>query len=144
MSTAEVASNKATFGRFHDAMNSGDAELFSRTVDEIVQPDLQFTPPVPVGPTGAEALKLVITTLIGAFPDLHVSVEDLIGEGDRVVGRNVVTGTHQGEFMGLAPTGTSVRYDEIFIFRFVDGRVAEIWGVVDVLSQRRQLGLLPA
>ncbi|HEX9833429.1 MAG TPA: ester cyclase [Mycobacterium sp.] len=54
----------------------------------------------------------------------------LIAGGDKVVGRTTGTGTHSGEFMGLAPTGRSVAYNEIFIFRFVDGRVAETWGVV--------------
>jgi predicted SnoaL-like aldol condensation-catalyzing enzyme len=59
----------------------------------------------------------------------------VIAEGDKVVGRSVVTGTHQGEYMGLSPTGNSVTYDEIFVFRFVDGRIAETWGVVE--SSRR-------
>jgi hypothetical protein len=51
--------------------------------------------------------------------------------------------THQGEYMGLPPTGKSVTYDEIIIFRFVNGRVAETWGVVDVFSQMKQLGMIP-
>ena len=67
-------------------------------------------------------------------------MEDLIAEGDKVVARNTVTGTHQGEYMGLPPTGKSITYREIFIFRVVDGRIAETWGVVDVLSQLKQLG----
>ncbi|MCV7061812.1 ester cyclase, partial [Mycolicibacterium vaccae] len=50
--------------------------------------------------------------------------------------------THRGEYMGLAPTGKSVTYNEIFIFRFVNGRVVETWGVVDVLSLMKQLGML--
>ena len=82
--------------------------------------------------------------LLRAFPDLHVAVEDVIAEGDKVVCRNTVTGTHQGEYMGRPPTGKSIAYNEIFIIRFVNGRVAETWGVVDVLSQMRQLGMTPA
>jgi len=85
----------------------------------------------------------VFTRLHSAFPDLHVTVEDLIEEGDKVVGRNTVTGTHEGEYMGLKPTGRSITYNEIFIIRFADGRIAETWGVVDVLSQLRQLGAVP-
>jgi predicted ester cyclase len=88
-------------------------------------------------------MKEVFGRLRRAFPDLHVAVEDLVAEGDRLVSRNVVTGTHQGEYMGLSPTGRSVAYDEIFILRFVNGRIAETWGVVDVLSQMRQLGAIP-
>jgi steroid delta-isomerase-like uncharacterized protein len=144
MSTAETTSNKATFSRFHDAMNSGDAEIISKTIDEIVAPNVQFHTPVPMDATGTQALKQVWAVLLRAFPDLHVEVEDVIAEGDKLVCRNTVTGTHHGEFRGLPPTGKSVRYNEIFIFRFVDGRIAEIWGVVDVLSQLRQLGAVPA
>jgi predicted ester cyclase len=66
------------------------------------------------------------------------------GQGDKVVSRNTVTGTHQGEYRGLPPTGKSITYNEIFIFRFVGGRIAEIWGVVDVFSQMKQLGVIPA
>jgi steroid delta-isomerase-like uncharacterized protein len=84
----------------------------------------------------------VWATLLRAYADLHVTVEDLIAEGDKVVCRNVVTGTHRGEYMGLPPTGKSVNYREIFIFRFAGGRIAETWGVVDVLAQMRQLGAI--
>ncbi|WP_308280389.1 ester cyclase [Streptomyces lincolnensis] len=105
-------------------------------------PSVLFHAPVPMGETGARALKRVWEVLLRAFPDIHVAVEDVIAEGDRVVSRNTVTGTHRGEFRGLAPTGRAVRYDEIFVFRFEDGRIAEIWGVVDVFTQLRQLGVL--
>lgn len=60
-----------------------------------------------------------------------------------MVSRNTVTGTHQGEYMGIPPTGKSVTYNEIFIVRFAGGRIAETWGAVDVLSQLRQLGAIP-
>jgi steroid delta-isomerase-like uncharacterized protein len=143
MSTAQATSNKATFGRLHDAMNSGDAEVIAKTIDEVVDPDVLIRTPLPIDATGAEALKQVWAILLRAFPDLHVTVEDLIAEGDKVVIRNTVTGTHQGEYMGRPPTGRSVTYNEIFIFRFAGGRIAETWGVVDVLAQMRQLGVTP-
>jgi steroid delta-isomerase-like uncharacterized protein len=136
--------NKAAFRRFHDAANSGDAELLAKTIDEIFMPDVILRTPLPVQATGARAIKEVFARLHRAFPDLHVTVEDLIEEGDKVVGRNSVRGTHQGEYMGLPPTGKPVSYNEIIIFRFADGRIAETWGVVDVLAQLRQLGAFPA
>jgi steroid delta-isomerase-like uncharacterized protein len=142
MSTDEEARNKATFRRFDDVVNSGNAETISKMIDEFVEPDAMIRTPLPLDVTGAEALKQVWTALLKAFPDLHLTVEDMIAEGDKVVVRNTVTGTHRGEYMGLPPTGKSVTYNEIFIFRFVDGRVAETWGVVDVLSQMKQLGVI--
>jgi steroid delta-isomerase-like uncharacterized protein len=144
MSTAQATSNKAAFRRFHDAMNTGDTEVILKTIDEVVGPDVLFHAPVPNDATGAQALKQVWAVLLRAFPDIHVTVEDVIAEGDKVVGRNTVTGTHQGEYMGLPPTGKSVIYNEIIILRFAGGRIAEIWGVVDVFSQMKQLGSIPA
>ena len=144
MSTAQATSNKATFRRLHDAVNGGDVELILKTIDEIVEPDALIHTPLPIEATGAQALKQVWATLLRAYPDLHITVEDLIAEGDKLVCRNVVTGTHHGEYMGIPPTGKSVTYNEIFIFRFLNGRIAETWGVVDVLSQMRQLGAIPA
>jgi predicted ester cyclase len=144
MSTTETNSNKLAFRRFCDAMNTGDAELISQTIDEMVAPDAVIRTPLPIDATGAQKLKQVFTLLHRVYSDLQITVEDLIAEGDKVVGRNSVTGTNNGEFMGRAPTGKSVTYDEIFIFRFTEGRIAETWGVVDVLSQMRQLGVVPA
>jgi steroid delta-isomerase-like uncharacterized protein len=144
MSTAQETSNKATVSRQVDAMNTGDAEIISKAIDEAAEPNVLFHAPVPTGATGAQALKQVWTVLLRAFPDLHVAVEDVIAEGDKVVLRATVTGTHQGEYMGLPPTAKSVTYNEIFIFRFAGGRIAEIWGVVDVFSQMQQLGAIPA
>jgi steroid delta-isomerase-like uncharacterized protein len=125
-------------------VNTGDAEVISKTIDEVVEPDVLFHAPVQTGATGAQALEQVWPVLLRAFPDLHVAVEDVIAEGDRVVCRDTVTGTHQGEYRGLPPTGKSVTYNEIFIVRFAGGRIVEIWGVVDVFSQMQQLGAIPA
>ena len=144
MSTAEDASNKAAVRRFHDATTSGDAELISKTIDELVEPDAEIRTPLPLEATGPQLLKEVFVRLHRAFPDLHITIEDLIEEGDKVVSRNTVTGTHQGEYMGIPPTGKSVTYNEIFIVRFTGGRIAETWGIVDVFSQMKQLGALSA
>ena len=144
MATDQAASNKATIHRFHAATNTGDMATISATIDEVVAPDVLFHAPVPMGATGVAALKQVWAVLLRAYPDLHVTVEDVIAEGDKVVCRNTVTGTHRGEYRGLAPTGRSVTYREIFIFRFAGGRIAEIWGVVDVFAQLKQLGAVAA
>ena len=143
MSSGQATSNKATLRRLHDAVNSGDLEHISRTIDEVVEPEVLIRTPLPIDATGAQALKQVWATLLRAYPDLHVSIEDVIAEGDKIVCRNVVTGTHQGDYMGLPATGRSVTYNEIFIFRFEGSRIAETWGVVDALAQMRQLGAIP-
>ena len=145
MSTAEEARNKATVSRFvDDVIGTGDAEVISKTIDELVEPDVRIHMPMPIQATGAQALKQVWAMLLRGLPDVHVTVEDLIAEGDKVVNRNTVTGTHRGEYMGLPPTGKSITYNEIFIFRFANARIAEMWGVVDVFSQMKQLGVIPA
>ena len=113
------------------------------TIDELVQPDALIRTPLPIQAAGAELLKRVFRRLHRAFPDLHITIEDMIAEADKVVRRNTVTGTHQGDYMGLPPSGKPITYNEIFIIRFADGRISETWGVVDVLSQMRQLGAIP-
>jgi steroid delta-isomerase-like uncharacterized protein len=144
MPTAQETSNKAAVRRFCDAANTGDAELISKTIDELVEPDALMRTPLPIEATGAQLLKEVFARLLRAYPDLHITIEDLIEEGDKVVSRNTVTGTHQGQHMGIPPTGKSVTYNEIFIARFAGGRIAETWGVVDVLAQMKQLGAIAA
>jgi steroid delta-isomerase-like uncharacterized protein len=144
MPAAGATANRATLGRFHTAMNSGDPGAVSKAVDEFVARDVLFHAPVPTGASGAEALKQVWEVLLSAFPDIHVAIEETIAEDDKVVCRNTVTGTHRGEYRGLAPTGRTVTYDEIFVFRFDAGRIAEIQGVVDIFGQLRQLGALPS
>jgi predicted ester cyclase len=144
VSTAQQTSNKATIRRLQDANNSGDLQRISKTIDELVEPDALIRTPLPIDATGPQVLKEVFARLLRAFPDLHVTIEDLIAEGDKIVSRNTVTGTNLGDYMGRAPTGKRVAYDEIFIFRFAGGRIAETWGVVDVFSQMRQVGVIPA
>lgn len=137
------ATNTAAFRRLHDAFNARDPELISKAIDEVAEPDMLLRTPLPIDVTGAQALREVTTSLVRAFPDLQITAEDVIAHGDKVVSRNTVTGTHQGDYMGLPATGRTVTYNEIFIFRFVDGRIAETWGVVDVLTLLRQLSVAP-
>jgi predicted ester cyclase len=141
---SEQAANKARIERFSAAINSGDAELIASTIDELIAPDAVISTPLPVKSSGPQIIKDGFAMLHRAYPDLRITTEDLIAEGDKVVARNTVTGTHQGEYMGIAPTGNAVTYKEIFIARFRDGQIVETWGVVDVLAQLRQLGAMPA
>jgi predicted ester cyclase len=144
MSPSEVASNKAAVRQFCDAMNTGDAHVISDTINALVAPDATISTPWPVEATGAELLKQTFTSLLRAYPDLRIEIDDVIAEGDKVVARNTVTGTHQGEHMGIAPTGRAVTYNEIFILRFADGLITETWGIIDALAQMKQLGAIAA
>jgi predicted ester cyclase len=144
MSTAQETSNKATFRRIQDAVNTGDLEVISKTIDEVIAPDVLIRMPLPVAAPGGQAFRQLWAMLLRGLPDLHLTIEDLVEEGHKVVMRASVTGTHQGEYMGIQPTGKSITYNEIFIFRFAGGRIAEMWGVVDVFSQMKQLGVIPA
>jgi predicted ester cyclase len=132
--------NRAVFSRLIDTTNTHDGELISAMIDEVTEPDVIMLTPLPTGAAGPQAFKEVFATLHRAFPDLHIAVEDLIAEGDKLVARNTVTGTHRGEYLGRAPTGNHVTYDEVFILRFTNGRIAETWGIVDVAAQIKQLG----
>jgi predicted ester cyclase len=100
MPGSDTERNKQLCRHFTDGMNTNDAEIISRTIDDLVVPDAVIRTPLPLEVTGAQALKEIFTRLHSAYPDLHVAVEDLIAEGDKVVSRNVVAGAHRGEYLG--------------------------------------------
>jgi hypothetical protein len=143
MSADQTEINKATVQRFADAANTHDPELISKTVDEIFDPNIKSGTPMPIEAAGLEGVKHVFATLHQAFPDLHISIEDMIAEQDKVVTRERITGTHRGSYMGLPATGKQVAYNEITVSRFADGRIVEAWAVVDILSVMKQLGAIP-
>jgi steroid delta-isomerase-like uncharacterized protein len=79
-----------------------------------------------------------------AFPDVQLSIEDQVAEGDKVVTRWIGRGTHQGELMGVAPTGNQVRVDGMTISRIEDGKIIEEWEIYDALGMMQQLGAIPS
>jgi steroid delta-isomerase-like uncharacterized protein len=91
-------------------------------------------------PPGLEGFKKSIANLLSAFPDLSVTLEDVISVEDKVVVRWTDRGTHKGEFLGMAPTGRRVITQGISIFRFSEGKIAEQWTNWDTLSLMSQLG----
>jgi predicted ester cyclase len=78
-----------------------------------------------------------------AFPDGVMTIEDMIAEGDKVATRKTYRGTHQGQFLGIPPTGRHISVGLIDMMRLVDGKVVEHWNVGDDLSMLQQLGVLP-
>ncbi len=122
---------------FPMAWNEGDFSL----VDAHVSPDVvdHFD-----NSKGIDAFKGVIKMFRGAFPDLHLTVEDSIAAGDKVVHRWTMTGTHQGELMGIPATGKQLRWTGTTIVRMDDGRIVERWANVDILAILQQMGVVPA
>lgn len=92
------------------------------------------------GVRGASGVKDVIGMVREAIPDIHATIEDMVAEGDKVVARFTLRGTHEAEFLGVPATGRPISIAVINIYRFEDGRVAEVWQLPDALGLMRQLG----
>jgi steroid delta-isomerase-like uncharacterized protein len=97
-----------------------------------------------IGELKGEAFRQYVSSLFIAFPDFLGRVEDQLAEGDRVVTRWTSTGTHQGEFMGIAPTGKKITLSGIIIDRIVNGKIVEEWSEWDSLGMMQQLGVVPS
>jgi steroid delta-isomerase-like uncharacterized protein len=93
---------------------------------------------------GLDAYKQFLSMYLTAFPDAQFTIEDLIAEGDKVVTRQTFRGTHQGELMGIPPTGKQVTVSAIVIVRIVNGKAVEGWQNGDTLGMLQQLGVVPA
>ena len=98
----------------------------------------------PSFPTTRDGMKQLFTMLHEAFPDLHPTIHDQIGEGDKVVTRKTLHGTHQGELIGIPPTGKQVAIEVIDILRVEDGKLVDHWAVVDQLGLMQQIGAIPS
>lgn len=110
---------------------------------ELYDPDCVFHGFPPGLPPGVEGFKQFYQLFFAAFPDAHIDVEDMIGEGDQVAARYTIRGTHQGAFMNLAPTGTPVAVRGATVLRFDNGKCVERWQYFDEMSLLQQLGALP-
>ncbi len=91
------------------------------------------------GGEGTEYLEELARTLITAFPDVRLTVDELVQDGDRLAARVTVTGTHKGEFAGIKPTGRTIKVANFAIYRIRDGKIAEMWSLVDTTQLRVQL-----
>ena len=133
--------NKAVARRIYsEAINQGNLAVF----DELVAEDAVEHDVFPGMPNrGPEAPKAFFTVFGAAFPDLHMTVDEMIAEGDKVVARVRVSGTHKGEFMGIPPTAKSFDVQAIDILEVQAGKVTAHWGVMDQAAMMQQLGLAP-
>jgi steroid delta-isomerase-like uncharacterized protein len=135
--------NKALARRFVDEVyNKGNVDF----IDEVVVPNwVEHDPSSPEGMnSGVEGAKRFVEMYRNAFPDLRVTAEDLIAEGDKVVMRWTARGTHQGELMGIPPSGNRVEVTGINIDRMEGGKVVESWSNYDTLGLMQQIGAVPS
>ena len=125
-----------------EAFGQGKVEI----IDEVLDPDFVCWDPNSESGAirGADTIKGEIEYFRNAVPDLTYTVEDQVAEGDKVVTRYTVSGTHQGEFFGVAGTGNRIEMTGINIDRFDEnGKLVEEWPEYDLLGAMRQLGAIP-
>ena len=126
--------NKAIVRNWYEAFNKRNLALaYELIAPNYINHTLQLR--------GREDVKKSITMLIKGFPDLHTTIEDIIAEGDKVWTLFTDTGTHTGEYRGLAPTGKKITFTGIRIWRIVDGKVVERTSVYDFLDLHKKLGV---
>ena len=133
--------NKAAVRRWlENGFNRQNLDEF----DQYFSPELVNHGLPPNLPPDLEGTKMFASAFLAAFPNIQVAVEDLVAEGDKVVTRWSARGTHQGELMGIPPTGKDVLMTGIATDRFEGGKSVEHWEIVDQLGLMQQLGVIPA
>jgi len=130
----------ASMRRIFELLSAGDVDGFGALLaDDFVEHEAlpRFSP-------DRDGVTAFFRMFTGAFPDLRMTVDDVLVDGDKAVARVTATGTHGGEFMGIPPTGRPIDVQVIDIARFGgDGLVAEHWGVFDAFALMRQIGAIP-
>lgn len=132
--------NKVIVRRFVDEVqNRHDIGV----LDELCSPDFIDHSGISISPT-LDGTKQFFTMMFTAFPNIRATIHDQVAEGDKVVTRKTFHGTHQGEFLGIPPTGKHIALDVIDIFRIAGGKITEHWAVADMLGLMQQLGVVSA
>ena len=134
-----IEENKAIVRRYQEIYNSNQLNALI----EVVSEDL-LTPKIMPGlGDGLEGGKKVHKTTLIGMPDWQTAIVDMIGEGDKVVARITMTGTHTGDFYGIPATGKRVEFTGIYVVRIANGKIVEHWGEEDAVSLLTQLGVMP-
>jgi predicted ester cyclase len=133
--------NKAIVRRHFEAVvNQANLD----NIEEWVSPDFLDHEAPPGHAHGPASVRYTVDGQRAGFPDWSVTVDDIVAEGDRVVVRNTWRGTHHGVWRDIAPTGRTVTYTGMVMWRLADGKIVERWASIDRLSILRQLGAIPA
>jgi len=133
---------KALVRRFFEQASMGKGVTFA-AIDKLFVADYVEHGGSGEDTRGIKDYKQSISEFYSAVPDVHVTINDMVVEGDKVAVRFTLSGTHKGEFMGAAPTGKKVTIEEIGIIRIVGGKFVESWVRYDTLGLMQQLNLIP-
>jgi steroid delta-isomerase-like uncharacterized protein len=130
----QIEANKALIRAHYDSAANG---YRPSVIDRQVAPD--FVDHSQPGQAGPDGVKAQVRTLRAAFPDLTVTIEDLVAEGDLVAVRGTWRGTHQGEFRGVPPIGRRIELSGMAFWRIAGGQIRESWSLIDLPNLMRQL-----
>jgi steroid delta-isomerase-like uncharacterized protein len=131
--------NKALVRRFFEAFNAGDLE----GVAGLCAPSVVVHNSGAPDPLNLDGFKQLAGVFLAAFPGGEHTIEDMIGEGDKVVTRVVYHGTHTGDLMGMPPTGKQVAVPAMIIDQIANGTIVETWRLFDQMGMMQQLGVIP-
>ncbi len=129
--------NKAVVKQLMEEFNKKNMDIG----EELNTPEYKLHFPIGSEPKSTSQHREVLEAFWGAFPDMTHTIDRLISAGDMVTGQYTIRGSHTGEFMGIPPTGNQIEETVIGIWRFSDGKIAEFWGMLDMLSFMQQLGM---
>ena len=133
-----IEENKNIVRRYQEVYNHNDLDF----LNEVLSEDLLTPNIMPRIPPGLEGAKAAHRMMLAGFPDYQTIIEDIISEGDKVVARIKMSGTHTGKFMSIPPTGRRVSFTGIYIVRIINGKIVEHWGEEDGVGLLQQLGVL--
>lgn len=133
------AESKALLNRFFEGVNAGDLSV----IDEVIADDFVEREEFPGISPDKAGVKQFFEMFRGAFPDFRMEPRETVAEGDLLCVRSVTTGTHEGEFLGVPPTGKRIEAAGFDMVRIRDGQVTEHWGLLDALTLMQQLGAIP-
>ncbi len=130
--------NKAVIRRLMDTLNKHDSSIITE-----LYPDCLYHSPV-TGELRGEALRNFVTSMLAAFPDCQWTIHDQLAEGDKVVTRWSLTGTHRAKFMDVPATNKRINVTGLSVDRMLNGKIVEEWEEWDTLGIMQQLGVVPA
>jgi steroid delta-isomerase-like uncharacterized protein len=130
---------KVLLERFYSGVSAGDLSV----IDELLTDDFIEHEEFPGIEPNKDGVKQFFTLFRSAFPDLRLEAHEVVAEGDLLCVRGTMSGTHEGEFMGMPATGKRFEVEGFDMVRIRDGLVTEHWGVFDSMAMMQQLGAIP-